>query len=59
MKEEVLQDTMTFKNVEDSINYMFSEHKVINFFHTSYAACFQFDKKFFVKKPLNPEGPDS
>jgi hypothetical protein len=37
---------------------IFEEYKDIKFVLTFQAACFQFDKRFFVKKPLRPGCPD-
>ena len=50
---------MSFKDANDSIEEILKEFADIKFNHTSYAACFKFDSKFFVKKPLRPEAPYS
>jgi hypothetical protein len=55
---DLLERIMKFKDPEESAEEIFEEYKDIKFVLTFQAACFQFDKRFFVKKPLRPGCPD-
>ena len=51
---DLLDRIMKFKDPEESVQEIFEDYKDIKFDKTSQAACFQFDRRFFVKKPLRP-----